>query len=358
MVRWDDAAVDEERSRQQLELVTASTALSPGAKRARKARAGGKSASEDEGSGSDSSSSSASGDEVSPEPANIYAARSEAFDLQMEPKYGTTVTVRMAFDIFPSSLSDAPPPPPQVTNGTGGRQVTTEYRIVRTTGEVDAFEELAGSAGQPKETKKTVQENILTDFSFENFTKKKLLEYLYPGDFATNFEVFRVEFESTFSRAKPPTKGEVWRFIGMIIGATQFTQRGRELFRQTSYAGLRGHPNYARFMNEVRFEQFKKVFHFLFADVTRKNSDAWWPIRGGVDGYNANRKNKVRRTRVICVDEAMSAYQPRASKTDGLPHLSRSSSASRGHLEQSLRPPPMGHMELCSGSKFRKERRK
>jgi hypothetical protein len=112
MVRWDDAAVDEERSRQQLELVTASTALSPGAKRARKARAGGKSASEDEGSGSDSSSSSASEDEVPPEPANIYAARSEAFDLQMEPKYGTTVTVRTAFDIFPLSLSDAPPSPP------------------------------------------------------------------------------------------------------------------------------------------------------------------------------------------------------------------------------------------------------
>jgi hypothetical protein len=215
-----------------------------------------------------------------------------------------------------------PPPPPPVTNGTGGRQVTTEFRIVRTTGEVDAFEELAGPAGQPKETKKKVQENILTDFSFGNFTKKKLLEYLYPGDFTTNFEVFRVEFETTFPQAKPPTKGEVWRFMGMLIGATQFTQRGRELFRQTSYAGLRGHPNYARFMSEVRFEQFKKVFHFLFADVTRKNSDAWWPIRGGVDGYNANRKNKVRRTRVICVDEAMSAYQPRASKTGGLPHLS------------------------------------
>ena len=51
-------------------------------------------------------------------------------------------------------------------------------------------------------------------------------------------------------------------------------------------------------------------------------SDPWWPIRGGVDGFNENRKRTIKRTRAICIDESMSAYQPRSTKLGGLPHLS------------------------------------
>ena len=50
--------------------------------------------------------------------------------------------------------------------------------------------------------------------------------------------------------------------------------------------------------------------------------EPWWQIRGAIDGFNKNRNLKISASALKVLDEIMCAYQPRKSKTGGLPHLS------------------------------------
>jgi hypothetical protein len=75
-------------------------------------------------------------------------------------------------------------------------------------------------------------------------------------------------------------------------------------------------------MGENRFDEIKAVSYYAFADLSKRTSDPWWPIRGGVNGLNENRSQTIVRSRALCIDESMSAFQPRSSKLGGLPHLS------------------------------------
>ena len=209
-------------------------------------------------------------------------------------------------------------------NGKGANALRTEWTIVKSTQESDQFPELAGLRGTKRKPDDFTDANLCHVFKYSGKPgdKLKLLKHLWPGKLEDGFEKFRVEFTREFPRAKAPSMAEWHTFLGMIIGAVQFTQRGRCLWRQPDYRGIRGHPDYGKYMAESRFEMFKKVAHYFFADLSVRSSDPWWPIRGGVDGFNANRMRTIRRSRALCTDEAMSAFQPRSSKLGGLPHLS------------------------------------
>jgi hypothetical protein len=199
--------------------------------------------------------------------------------------------------------------------------LTTTWKIVQTTGEVDCFPDLSGPMGSKR--KATTQHDICPEFAFRNDEgdKLRLLKYLWPVDFNAGFEKVRAAHHAKFPKRTAISMREWVTFNGMLLGATQFTQRGRALWRDTS-SSLRGKPDYGQHLGEHRFESIKKVANYCFADSTKSASDPWWPIRGGVDGFNENRKRTIKRTRAICIDESMSAYQPRSTKLGGLPHLS------------------------------------
>jgi hypothetical protein len=51
-------------------------------------------------------------------------------------------------------------------------------------------------------------------------------------------------------------------------------------------------------------------------------TDDWWRLRGGIDGFNENRRRTIIRGAVLTIDESMSAWQPQTSKYGGLPNIS------------------------------------
>jgi hypothetical protein len=76
-------------------------------------------------------------------------------------------------------------------------------------------------------------------------------------------------------------------------------------------------------MSFDRFKALKSIFHLCFTDPsTVDKSDPWWEIRAMVDALNKNRKTKVAASVYKVMDESMSSFRPKTSKTGNLPNLS------------------------------------
>lgn len=298
MVRFDNEAVDVQQSSHAIRLVEATVALSPGARDIVRTAAGDDDEGDDDDSKSGESTSDGESEHESEEESpgqNIHAERRKKYQEDYAKLVGSTIKA--------------------VNAG-----VTTTWTIVDTTKEEDLFPELEGPVGV--EDPKVIQACEGVDYLGAPGDKLKLLLHLWPGDYDHGFNQVRDAHKNFFPRAKALQKREWMVFKGLVIGAVQFLQRGQALWRKDDYVGLRGHPNYSQHMSEGRFDQIKKVSNYCFADLSRRSSDPWWPIRGGVDGFNQNRQRTIKKSRAICIDESMSAFQPRASKLGGLPHLS------------------------------------
>jgi hypothetical protein len=92
--------------------------------------------------------------------------------------------------------------------------------------------------------KATTQHDICPEFAFRNDEgdKLRLLKYLWPVDFNAGFEKVRAAHHAKFPKRTAISMREWVTFNGMLLGATQFTQRGRALWRDTS-SSLRGKPD-------------------------------------------------------------------------------------------------------------------
>lgn len=60
----------------------------------------------------------------------------------------------------------------------------------------------------------------------------------------------------------------------------------------------------------------------MWIDYTRKSTDPWYRISSAVDDFNRIRRERVKCSRWLSVDESMSAWRPRTTVTGGLPNLS------------------------------------
>jgi hypothetical protein len=318
MVRFDNEAVEVQQSSHAIRRVEATVALSPGARAIVRTAA----ADDDEGDDDDSKSGASTSDgesengseEESPG-QNIHAERRKKYQEDYAKLVGSKITVCAPLKHH-FCVCDYVPLQQQAVNA----GVTTTWTIVNSTKEEDLFPELEGPFGVEDPT--VIQACDGVDYLGAPGDKLKLLLHLWPGDYDHGFNQVRDAQKNFFPRAKALQKREWMVFKGLVIGAVQFLQRGQALWRKDDYVGLRGHPNYSQHMSEGRFDQIKKVANYCFADLSRRSSDPWWPIRGGVDGFNQNRQRTIKKSRAICIDESMSAFQPRASKLGGLPHLS------------------------------------
>ncbi len=81
------------------------------------------------------------------------------------------------------------------------------------------------------------------------------------------------------------------------------------------------------FMSLRHFEDIKTYFPNAFADFSKKsvalnNHDPWYMISMLIEDFNNNRGKMVAASVVKLLDESMSAWRPRKSKTGGLPNIS------------------------------------
>ena len=129
-------------------------------------------------------------------------------------------------------------------------------------------------------------------------------------------------------------------------------------------------------MSKGRFNELRPYFALMFSDPASPK-EPWWQIRGAVDGFNEVRKVNISASSLKVLDEIMCAYQPRKSKTGGLPHLSfvmRKPKPLGESLVRSLLAPLASHIlfgyiqetssnllaallqVLCSAWRYRKEK--
>lgn len=72
-----------------------------------------------------------------------------------------------------------------------------------------------------------------------------------------------------------------------------------------------------------RFKSIKELLPFAFYDrAAEAKGDPWYPISGFVDQFNKTRKLLIASGSVVTLDELMSPFQPRTTKTSLLPVLS------------------------------------
>ena len=84
---------------------------------------------------------------------------------------------------------------------------------------------------------------------------------------------------------------------------------------------IRRSVNYTSHMTRTRFNKIRHYMAFIFADKTREGKDDWWQVLGGIDGFNENCKKTVQAPNIRVLDESMSAFCLRTTKTGNLPFL-------------------------------------
>ena len=81
----------------------------------------------------------------------------------------------------------------------------------------------------------------------------------------------------------------------------------------------------SKYMSHTRFKFVKSYWVKQFElDLTEdeKQRNKWWRVGFLVNGFNENRKRTVAASRVLTLDESMSAFRPQTSKTGNLPNIS------------------------------------
>ena len=96
------------------------------------------------------------------------------------------------------------------------------------------------------------------------------------------------------SKCKVLTETEFIVGLGLIIGAAEFSQQGKELFSNTDKKELEDdndlylssmvpHPNFQQFMSYSRFKDFRRFLPNIWWDEEMKeNGDEWWKFSGRV----------------------------------------------------------------------------
>lgn len=113
--------------------------------------------------------------------------------------------------------------------------------------------------------------------------------------------------------------------ITIVIAAALEVERGVEnLWKQGRSAGFKAYPDYGKYVPINYFKAFMSAFPFLWSErrfwYMSKDDIPWDMFLPFVDEYNTMRKAIIKVTYLV-LDESMSAWRPKTSKTGGLPNI-------------------------------------
>ena len=126
----------------------------------------------------------------------------------------------------------------------------------------------------------------------------------------------------------PLTVGEWFVFLGLMCGATLYTESGRELWRKRKEKerAFSRSPGFAEFMTCERFEDIKACAVAGCTDLSQQGTEKWFKIKPAVDAFNKRRQEVVIQSEVLTPDETMSPMCPRSTSHGAgegkLPHYS------------------------------------
>jgi hypothetical protein len=164
-----------------------------------------------------------------------------------------------------------------------------------------------------------------------NFPFLKLLIHLWPGNWREQLRNLNIQVDSynaTCAKGKrmsQVSENEWWILWGIIFAACPCHKGGNKLFEKATVRQLIPSVNFGKdgmnIMSWHRFKSIKEKISFAFYDYTCPD-DPYHPVKLLVDGFNDNRREKLATGIKIVLDESMSPFQPRTTKTSKLPNLS------------------------------------
>ena len=107
------------------------------------------------------------------------------------------------------------------------------------------------------------------------------------------------------------TKSELITFIALVIGATNESVRGRNLWGRDNRRTLSKHTDFSNYMNRTRFHEIKGVVHFMMEEESVQGTDNWWKAHAFIDGFNKKQVEKFYTSLIYVLDESMSSMIPR-----------------------------------------------
>ena len=141
-----------------------------------------------------------------------------------------------------------------------------------------------------------------------------------------NLSVIKSNESKTKKRhMKTVSEHEWWVFWGIIFAACPAGKGGQHLFRRSKIRRIIKGVNFGtggeHKMAWTRFKDIKAQIPYSFYDLTCPD-DPYHPVKDLIDGFNDNRKRNIASGIVICLDESMSPYQPRTTKSGFWPNIS------------------------------------
>ena len=121
-------------------------------------------------------------------------------------------------------------------------------------------------------------------------------------------------------RVLPVSPREWARFLGVFLVPVLEGKKGGDLWMGNveDGEGYRSQIDISRYMTKHRHSQLRKYFSFLYANESQKQTDPWWMVSDGIRAFNHNRRETFKPSGVMVLDESMSAYKPRTTKTGEL----------------------------------------
>ena len=114
--------------------------------------------------------------------------------------------------------------------------------------------------------------------------------------------------------------------MAQFIGSVCFSANGNALWKQENpedngWVTIEPAANFGKYLPLYRFKEWRKFLPITNEDPTRSEVDPWWKFVGNIEFFNLNRLRCIASSNHVCVDELMSAWRPRKTKTGGLPNL-------------------------------------
>ena len=145
---------------------------------------------------------------------------------------------------------------------------------------------------------------------------------LRPGDLEADVSAINAVGLRKNRHFKAVTPHELVVWEGLLIGASQYHLKGKDLFRPRPRRGLREAPNFSQWMKHHRFEEIRGLVKYAKADLDKVATDPWAMFRRHVEEFNTNRRELINRGLWATLDEIMSSFRPRKDKLGGLPNIS------------------------------------
>jgi hypothetical protein len=219
---------------------------------------------------------------------------------------------------------------------------STQLKVIRDT-RVFTWKIVENSS--PTDPVAPYKDHGIIGFDFSRFEKAKLdignadydfpflslLIHLWPGNWRKQLHNVNHKVDGNNATAAKGKKislvseNEWWIVWGIIFAACPCHKGGNKLFEKATVRRLAPSVNFGKDGIDViswhRFKTIKELLCFAFYDHTCPE-DPYHPVKLLLDGFNDNRREKVATAIKIVLDESMSPFQPRTTKTSKLPNLS------------------------------------